>query len=94
MSESSAPIKCTMYACPFSLYSIMARFTATLGATTGPPAKNISMELQMVDIFRDKNIDEWYLKINPKGQVSAAPSPPEGCHDGRKWLTADIRFRP
>ncbi|KAI0129753.1 hypothetical protein BJ170DRAFT_617442 [Xylariales sp. AK1849] len=70
MAEETKPLECTMYIFPFSLYSIMARFTAVLGAMTGESTKIIKNRL--VNLHGDENIEEWYLlSVNPKGQVPA-----------------------
>jgi len=66
-----------LYIFPFSLYSIMARFTATLGATyhslPGPPTPRI--ELKLVNLHTDEEMEEEYLlQVNPKGQVPAMSS--------------------
>ncbi|KAJ9150706.1 hypothetical protein NKR23_g3388 [Pleurostoma richardsiae] len=63
---------------PFSLYSIMARFTAALGAAyQAPPGKRPPrIELRLVDLHRDEELTEPYLTgVNPKGQVPAMTSP-------------------
>lgn len=73
MDEQSDTIKCTLYIFPFSLYSIMARFTAALGAKSGEATKPISVEHRLVNVHQNENVAEWYLlSINPKGQVSSA----------------------
>ncbi|KUI63601.1 hypothetical protein VM1G_10280 [Cytospora mali] len=63
----------TLYVFPFSLYSIMVRFTISLGSHyhRGPGGlPNITHKL--VNLHRDENLEEWYLTtVNPKGQVPA-----------------------
>lgn len=56
---------------PFSLYSIMARFTYVLARSTESPASNdIVFENKLVNLHHDENIAEDYLvQVNPKGQV-------------------------
>jgi hypothetical protein len=70
MDNRSSAIDCTLYYFPFSLYSIMVRFTAALGAKSGEATTPIHVEHQLVNLHRDENIAESYLlSINPKGQV-------------------------
>jgi hypothetical protein len=53
---------------PFSLYSIMARVTAAFAARH-QPGKVPSIQLRHVNLHRSEHVSEWYLKINPKGEV-------------------------
>lgn len=62
----------TLYSSPFSLYSMMARHTIQLGATThdAKPPRNIT--LHFVNHRKDETLTENYLlRVNPKGQVPA-----------------------
>lgn len=56
---------------PFSLFSMMVRFTYALGRTSADPATvGVHLENKLVDHHRDENLAEDYLlNINPKGQV-------------------------
>ena len=55
---------------PFSLYSIMARFTHSLGRVTSSNSGSIVIKLELVNLHKDENIAEGYLRsVNPNGQV-------------------------
>lgn len=61
----------TLYSAPFSLYSMMARHTVQLGPETlgaKPPRK---ITLSFVNHRENGNLEEDYLKVNPKGQLPA-----------------------
>lgn len=59
---------------PFSLYSIMARFTYVLGQRSRKGGDVIHIENRLVNLHRDENVSESYLlTVNPKGQVRTAP---------------------
>lgn len=59
-----------LYIFPFSLYSMMTRFTYTLGKTTSNVNNPLSIELVLVNLHRDENIAEEYLvSVNANGQV-------------------------
>ncbi|KAL2283260.1 hypothetical protein FJTKL_10136 [Diaporthe vaccinii] len=62
---------------PFSLFSMMVRFTYALGRTSADPATvGVHLENKLVDHHRDENLAEDYLlNINPKGQVPALTGP-------------------
>ncbi|KAI1840459.1 hypothetical protein JX266_013343 [Neoarthrinium moseri] len=69
----------------------MARLTATLGPVSGPPTKAVAIEHKLLDLNRDENITEWYLKINPKGQapamtVQGRPAPLTDSRDISYWF--------
>ena len=58
-----------LHAFHFSLYSIVVRFTAVLGAKIDP-TRELDMELKLVDIHRREQLSERYMtRVNPKGQV-------------------------
>lgn len=61
----------TLHNQPFSLFSIMVRFTYVLGRSSADPATaGVHIENKLVDHHRDENLGEDYLlKVNPKGQV-------------------------
>ncbi|OAQ63291.2 hypothetical protein VFPPC_09157 [Pochonia chlamydosporia 170] len=64
----------TLHMFPFSLYSIMARFTHQLGKASLPqnaqPTDRFHLDLKLVNLHRNGNISEEYLtNINPNGQV-------------------------
>ncbi|WZH49434.1 hypothetical protein QYS62_010635 [Fusarium acuminatum] len=61
----------TLYSSPFSLYSMMARHTVQLGPTTHNAMPPKSITLSFVNHKAHENLNEEYLKINPKGQVPA-----------------------
>ncbi|KAH6644959.1 hypothetical protein BKA67DRAFT_586560 [Truncatella angustata] len=69
MDEQSRASHCTMYIFPFSLYSIMAKFTAALGPFTKEETLPLSVEYRLVNLHRGENLSEAYLMLNPKGQV-------------------------
>lgn len=70
MADDNEVLRCTLYIFPFSLYSIMARFTAALGASTVPGTRAIIIEPRLVNLHRNESIAERYLlELNPKGQV-------------------------
>lgn len=78
----------TLYIFPFSLYSIMARFTIALGrayqgeSTARSPPK---ISLKLLNLHRDENLEEdFLLHINPKGQVPVLIS------EGRETLTDSL----
>lgn len=59
---------------PFSLYSIMARFTHSLGKVTSNDCLSIVIKLELVNLHRDENITEEYLRfVNQNGQVRLRP---------------------
>lgn len=60
-----------LYIFPFSLYSIMVRFTIALGNTYHKTSRVPVVENRLVNLHDDEEMTEWYLKINPKGQVPA-----------------------
>lgn len=75
MTESGRPSGCIMYIFPFSLYSIMARFTATLGASISKSGQPIAVDYKLVNLHRGENIKEWYLfGLNRKGQARSEPT--------------------
>ncbi|POS70335.1 hypothetical protein DHEL01_v211268 [Diaporthe helianthi] len=67
----------TLHNYPFSLFSIMVRFTYVLGRSSADPATSgVHIDYQLVDINRQENLGEDYLiNINPKGQVPALTGP-------------------
>ena len=78
---------------PFSLYSIMARYTHTLGKLTSTNSYSIQVGVKLVNLHRYENIAEDYmLWANPKGQVRL-------CHAYQSHATQHLyerryRFRP
>ena len=61
---------------PFSLYSIIARFTYALGRKSASNTGNggVKIENKLVNLHRDENIaEEYLLMVNPKGQVCNTP---------------------
>jgi hypothetical protein len=65
-SDTSEP--CELYYFPFSLYSIMVR-AAIAFANRQQPGKLPEIQLRMVNLHVKEHVSEWYLKINPKGEV-------------------------
>lgn len=61
----------TLYSSPFSLYSMMARHTIQLGRASSNARPPKSITLHFINHRKDKNLEEEYLKVNPKGQVPA-----------------------
>ncbi len=51
-----------LYVFPFSLYSIMVRFTASLGAASVTDGSGVAIENKLVNLHRNENISEWYLR--------------------------------
>lgn len=77
----------TLYIFPFSLYSIMARLTIVLGMTHPhrPPTRALPrVDLKLLNLHRDENLSEEFLKLNPKGQVPVMTS------KGREALTDSL----
>jgi len=69
---------------PFSLYSIMARFTHALGKVTSTNSCSIQIEVKLVNLHLDENIAEEYLRwVNPKGQVRL-------CHVQQSHATQNL----
>lgn len=70
-ADSSQEGPYTLLIFPFSLYSIMARFSIELGKEyhQGPNGvPNITHKL--INLHRDENLEEWFLtEINASGQV-------------------------
>lgn len=61
----------TLYSSPFSLYSMMARHTIQLGRASKNAKPPKSITLHFINHRKDKNLEEEYLQVNPKGQVPA-----------------------
>lgn len=61
----------TLYVFPFSLYSIIARFTISLASHYHEGPQGLpKITHKLVNLHRDENLEEWYLiTINPQGQV-------------------------
>ena len=71
---SSEDARYVLYVFPFSLYSIMVRFTIALGRDYHKAIKAPVIENRLVNLHEDEELTEWFLKINPKGQVPAMTS--------------------
>lgn len=77
----------TLYIFPFSLYSIMVRFTIALGRAYqhgNSPKLPPKVNLELVNLHLDDNLTQEYLRINPKGQVPVLTS------EGREPLTESL----
>lgn len=62
----------TLHYFPFSLYSLMARFSIVLGQSLNP-ASAPTVKIQLVNLHEDENLTEEYLTtVNSRGQVSFA----------------------
>lgn len=61
----------TLYSSPFSLYSMMARHTIQLGRMSQNARPPKSITLDFIYHRKDRNLEEDYLRVNPKGQVPA-----------------------
>lgn len=61
----------TLHNQPFSLYSIMVRFTYALARSSADQTTaGVRLENKLVDHHRDENLaEEYLLKVNSKGQV-------------------------
>src|SRR6187551_448523 len=59
-----------LYIFPFSLYSMMTRFTANLGLKTDTAGTGPRIGLKLVNLHKQEQFTEEYLAINPTGQVS------------------------
>jgi hypothetical protein len=69
MAAAITPRTYTLYVFQFSLYSMMTRFTANLGAKTVPTGTGPRIELKLVNLLKQEQFTEDYLAINPTGQV-------------------------
>jgi glutathione S-transferase len=58
-----------LYVFPFSLYSMMTRFTANLGGKSDTAGTGPQIQLKMVNLQKQEQLSEEYLAINPTGQV-------------------------
>ena len=73
MADAEEDASYVLYVFPFSLYSLMVRFTVSLGTAAAPgDASHPIIERRLVNLHRDDNVAEWYLtRISSKGQVPA-----------------------
>ncbi|KAE8155071.1 hypothetical protein BDV25DRAFT_135404 [Aspergillus avenaceus] len=62
-----------LYFFPFSIYSIMVRFTIALALRDKFASRElVRLTYQLVNLHRNENLEEGYLvNVNPKGQVPA-----------------------
>ena len=66
----------TLYSFPFSLFSLMARYTIALCGPPLSPSRDMPITVQTIDLHADENLSEHYLtSIKPRGQVPALASP-------------------
>ena len=67
-NATSAPY--VLYYHPYSVCSLMVLYTMALKGSAISPENEINVETKIVDIFRQKQLDEDYLcDINKYGQV-------------------------
>lgn len=62
---------CTLCYYPFSVYSILVRLAFLLGQQSSPDRAPL-LETRLVNLQIDENLEEEYLSMNSKGQVSTA----------------------
>lgn len=74
MTTTDQEEPCVLYFFPFSLYSIFARMTAAFAAQHEPD-KVPRIQLRMINLHADEHVAEWYLKLNPRGEVPCLTSP-------------------
>ena len=67
--KSDTPPPCMLFYFPFSLYSMMARLALSFGRRHNPWTAP-RVDLQMINLHRCEHLVDWYLRLNPKGQVS------------------------
>ncbi|KAG8158127.1 hypothetical protein KVR01_011888 [Diaporthe batatas] len=84
----------TLHNQPFSLFSMMVRFTYVLGRSSADNATDgVNIEYKLVDHHRYENLGEDYLiNVNPKGQVPTLtgpklPAPLTDSVDISYWLS-------
>ncbi|CRG87495.1 hypothetical protein PISL3812_04513 [Talaromyces islandicus] len=62
-------IQCTLYHHPYSVCSIMVRYTLALCSPAKDNIPALEAEEKVVDIFNQEQLSQDFLKINPYGQV-------------------------
>lgn len=67
-------LKCTLYHNPYSVCSIMVRYTLALRGPAKDNLPALEVEEKPVDIFNQEQLSEDFLKINPYGQASKSTS--------------------
>lgn len=73
----------TLYHHPYSICSIMVRYTLALRGPSKDPSSKIDVTEKVVDIFNSAQLEEDFLvNINPKGQVRLRPSTLTHLHSG------------
>jgi hypothetical protein len=66
----------TLYHHPYSICSIMVRYTLALRGSPKDPSSQINVTEKVVDIFHEAQLEEdFLLNINAKGQVRTFPLP-------------------
>lgn len=69
-AETSAKPIYTLHFSPFSLYSLMIRFSAQIGKTINPESAP-NVQIKLVNLDKSDNLSEEYLtRVNPRGQVT------------------------
>lgn len=68
-SSAQSGTQCTFYYNPFSICSLMVRFTLALKGRAKSQDTALHVEEHLVDIYTDEQLQEWFLCVNPKGQV-------------------------
>lgn len=69
VAETSAKPVYTLHFSPFSLYSLMIRFSTEIGKKLNPDSAP-NVQIKLVNLDKLDNLSEEYLTgVNPKGQV-------------------------
>lgn len=56
-----------LYWCSYSIRSLQVLYTKALAGE--PKGSGIHLERHWVDLMRGEQSEEWYLNVNPNGQV-------------------------
>ncbi|TVY87385.1 hypothetical protein LAWI1_G005630 [Lachnellula willkommii] len=74
--QSSEQVSAILYHHPYSICSIMVRYTLAIRGAPKEASTMMIVEEQEVDIFHGAQLEEQYLcEVNPKGQVSIVGNP-------------------
>ncbi|KAK4574113.1 hypothetical protein LTR86_001874 [Recurvomyces mirabilis] len=70
-----AATRYTLYHHPYSICSIMVRYTYAVAGHPKDPSSAMELDEQVLDIMKGAQLEEHFLvKVNPKGQVPALTS--------------------